>query len=388
MTERGDTGKGVFTEQCRSCGAPERHCLRCGDNGGAEESRAISDEEFSLLVSVCVWRGSASGNRDAIIFVLMRSYGFSASDIEHLEFEDWVQDQPALNVRARRTHPARDSRIVPLDGVASDLLLRWVLVRGYEPGRMFLPVSTQGRSVSGAQLSRKTVMQAIRKRGLQAGLGPLRIQDMMESTSRSVDTEQGDADTHRRVSRLKEVNVLRLSAAAKAIAASYALREGEEEPCALSALTTEELQQLRRRVAVVLLRRRIGREASDGTTSRSPLAGTVLESVKKMVAEAAADGVHENEIARVCGFNQSDVHIWSKRYRRGKTLTPWAKKMGTRERRVLEEDLLGRPYASMPQRREHLASVCGVRVSVKTLAAHAEDLGFRRIQGMWTRKGD
>ena len=378
MMEKGPSGRArVFTEGCRSRGAPEWQCLRCGRNGAFERDQVLSDEEFNLLVSVCVWRGATSGFRDAAILVLIRSYGFSPGDVENLELEDWLSKPPTLILRARNRNPPREQRAVALDGDTADLLLRWLLIRGQKPGRMFLPVETQGNGVTGERLGQRTIRMAIRKRGMQAGLGRLRLQDV-------TDTAAPSRTGPRRASRRPEPALLRLSAAARALAATYALREGEDEPCPLAALVTEELEQLRRRVSVVLFRRMIGREGPNGTTAIGP----APENIRRMIAKAVSDGAYENEIARVCGFDQSDVHAWVKRYREGGSPAQWAYKMGPRERQVLEGDLLERPYASMPQRCRHLASVCGVMVSVTTATRHAKDLGFRRVRGRWTRSSD
>jgi transposase len=55
-------------------------------------------------------------------------------------------------------------------------------------------------------------------------------------------------------------------------------------------------------------------------------------------------------------------------------------------RRLLEADLEERPAATLPQRREYLGRVAGVRVSDSTVSRMLKRLGWSRKKDGWERR--
>jgi transposase len=60
-------------------------------------------------------------------------------------------------------------------------------------------------------------------------------------------------------------------------------------------------------------------------------------------------------------------------------------KTGQDARRLLEDDLMQRPAATLSERRQFLERVCRVRVSESTLSRLLKRMGFTRKKGLWVR---
>ncbi len=60
-------------------------------------------------------------------------------------------------------------------------------------------------------------------------------------------------------------------------------------------------------------------------------------------------------------------------------------KMDEGARRLLESDMEKRPAATLPQRREYLEKVAGVRVSESTVSRMLRRMGWSRKKDRWVR---
>ena len=105
--------------------------------------------------------------------------------------------------------------------------------------------------------------------------------------------------------------------------------------------------------------------------------------LRKKIVEAKERGMPTVEVARTFGVGVSTVKRYAATAREGKPLAP-KKRPGSKPmldeagRKLLEADLEERPAATLPQRREFLTRVAGVRVSDSTVS--------RMLGGLWSRE--
>jgi transposase len=113
--------------------------------------------------------------------------------------------------------------------------------------------------------------------------------------------------------------------------------------------------------------------------------------LRKKIVEAKARGMPTVEVARLFGVGLSTVKRFHAAAREGKSLAPKKRpgskpKLDERAERLLETDLEERPAATLPQRREFLERVAGVRVSDSTVSRALKRLGWSRKKDRWVRR--
>ena len=112
--------------------------------------------------------------------------------------------------------------------------------------------------------------------------------------------------------------------------------------------------------------------------------------LRKKIVEAKQRGAPTSEVARTFGVGASTVKRYAATAREGRSLAP-KKRPGSKPKmdeaavRLLEADLRERPTATLPQRREFLSGVAGVRVSESTLSRALRRLGWSRKKDRWER---
>ena len=94
-------------------------------------------------------------------------------------------------------------------------------------------------------------------------------------------------------------------------------------------------------------------------------------------------GTPTAEVAQTFGVGPSTVKRYAAAAREGKPLAPKKRpgskpKLDEAARKLLEADLEERPTATLPQRREFLARVAGVRVSDSTVSRMLGRMGWSR----------
>ena len=114
------------------------------------------------------------------------------------------------------------------------------------------------------------------------------------------------------------------------------------------------------------------------------------EDLRKKIVEAVERGMPKIEAAKTFGVGISSVKRYVAAARAGRSLAP-KKRPGSRPkldesaRRLLEVDLQERPAATLPQRREFLRRVAGVRVSESTVSRMLRRMGWTRKKDGWVR---
>jgi transposase len=114
------------------------------------------------------------------------------------------------------------------------------------------------------------------------------------------------------------------------------------------------------------------------------------EDLRKKIVEALNRGTGKSEAARSFGVSLSSVKRYATMAQEGKPLAPKKRpgsrpKMDESARRLLESDMEKRPAATLPQRREYLRKVAGLKVSESTVSRMLRRMGWSRKKDRWVR---
>jgi len=115
------------------------------------------------------------------------------------------------------------------------------------------------------------------------------------------------------------------------------------------------------------------------------------EDLRRKIVEAVQRGMPKAEAARAFGVGVSSVKRYVTTYREGRSLVPKRRpgskpKLDEGTKRLLEADLEEHPMATLPQRREFLLRVCGVKVSDSTVSRVLGRMGWTRKKDRWERQ--
>jgi len=114
------------------------------------------------------------------------------------------------------------------------------------------------------------------------------------------------------------------------------------------------------------------------------------EDLREKIVRALHRGMGKSETARTFSVSLSSVKRYAKMADEGRPLAPKKRpgskpKVGEDAKRLLEAYLEERPTATLPERREYLRRVAGVRVSESTVSRMLKRLGWSRKKGRWER---
>ena len=112
------------------------------------------------------------------------------------------------------------------------------------------------------------------------------------------------------------------------------------------------------------------------------------EDLRKRIVEAVERGMGNSEATRTFGVSLSSVKRYVGMAREGMPLTPMKRpglhpKIDEQGKRLLQADLEERAAATLPQRREFLQRMAGVRVSDSTISRAIKRLGWSRKKDRW-----
>ena len=114
------------------------------------------------------------------------------------------------------------------------------------------------------------------------------------------------------------------------------------------------------------------------------------EDLRRKIVQAVGGGIGKSQAARTFGVSLSSVKRYIGMARDGKSLTPKKRpglrpKIDEQGRRLLEADLQERPAATLPQRRQFLERVAGVKVCDSTVSRMLKRMGWSRKKDRWVR---
>jgi transposase len=110
------------------------------------------------------------------------------------------------------------------------------------------------------------------------------------------------------------------------------------------------------------------------------------EDLRQKIVDAIQRGMSKAEAARTFGIGISTVKRYASKAQRGESLEP-AKAPGKRPKidervgKLLEEDVLERPFLTLRERCEYLEAISGVSVSRSTMCRAIARIGSTRKKG-------
>jgi DNA invertase Pin-like site-specific DNA recombinase len=132
------------------------------------------------------------------------------------------------------------------------------------------------------------------------------------------------------------------------------------------------------------------RLASQMTLEHYEAMNAYSEDLRKKIVEALRRGMGKSEAARSFGVSLSSVKRYARMAQEGRPLAPKKRpgskpKMDESARRILESDMEERPAATLPQRREYLQKIAGLKVSESTVSRMLKRMGWSRKKDRWVR---
>jgi integrase/recombinase XerD len=135
--------------------------------------RALTAGEIAALLEACAKDPSNAGVRDGALIALLRAGGLRRAEVIGLGIADYNQAAGTLVVHGKRNK----DREIPIGSGTADALADWLMVRGDEPGPLFVPVNKGGR-IEIRRMDSDAVFAALQKRAAQAGVSNLSPHDL------------------------------------------------------------------------------------------------------------------------------------------------------------------------------------------------------------------
>ncbi|RME56929.1 MAG: integrase [Deltaproteobacteria bacterium] len=139
--------------------------------------RALENDEFAALFSVCAEDRTPAGCRDGALLAVLYTTGIRRREAVMLDLGDY---DPARRELAIRRGKGGGDRVAYVSRGCARLLDPWVEMRGEAPGALFLPITRGGRIVL-RRMTDQAVMHIVRKRADQAGIAPFSPHDLRRS---------------------------------------------------------------------------------------------------------------------------------------------------------------------------------------------------------------
>jgi transposase len=110
------------------------------------------------------------------------------------------------------------------------------------------------------------------------------------------------------------------------------------------------------------------------------------EDLRRRVVSAVEGGMSKSQAARTFSVSLSSVKRYVNKAQRGESLTPKkspgsAPKLDEKARKLLEDDLQERPFASLRDRCEYIELITGLSVSRSTMCRAIARIGTTRKKG-------
>ncbi len=142
------------------------------------KGRAIKTNELKKLLKACAAEKAISGHkkspngiRDAAIFSVLYSAGLRRAELAAMKLSDYDPEESSLTIHGGK---GGKDRITYLNDSAIKALDAWIILRGDEPGPMFLPVN-KGGNIQQRQLTNQAILHIVKERAKEAGLDPATI---------------------------------------------------------------------------------------------------------------------------------------------------------------------------------------------------------------------
>ena len=127
--------------------------------------RSLSHGELAALVEACESDATHAGARDAAIIGVMYTGGLRREEVPALDVADYDPTSGELRVHGK----GDKQRQVYVNNGTGTALGDWLVVRGTEPGPLFLPV-TRGGHLQWRRMNPQTIYDMLARRAEQAGV--------------------------------------------------------------------------------------------------------------------------------------------------------------------------------------------------------------------------
>lgn len=134
--------------------------------------RALSEQEISALIDVCLNDPKLTGVRDAAMISILMA-GLRRSEVVSLDWSDF--DPKIGGLKVRRGKGLKD-RMTYLPTGACAAVLDWLAIRGDEPGPLLYPIDKAGQIIR-RRLTDQAVMFVLQKRAKLANVDPFSPHD-------------------------------------------------------------------------------------------------------------------------------------------------------------------------------------------------------------------
>ena len=129
--------------------------------------RDLSFGEIKALADVCMADASPAGVRDAAIIGVLATCGVRRAELAGIDLKDFDSESGKIIIRGGK---GNKDRIVYATNGTLDALLDWLVLRGSDPGALFVPINKGGSVQYGGHMSPQAVYKLLIKRGAQAGV--------------------------------------------------------------------------------------------------------------------------------------------------------------------------------------------------------------------------
>ena len=128
--------------------------------------RQLTADEIAALLQNCAEDPRPIGARDAAVISIMFGTGLRREEVTTLNMDDYDSEFAKLVIRGKRSK----QRTVYLVGGATVALQDWIIIRGTDPGPLFLSVNKAGKVVYGRRLTPQSIYCLLKSRAKRAGV--------------------------------------------------------------------------------------------------------------------------------------------------------------------------------------------------------------------------
>jgi site-specific recombinase XerD len=128
--------------------------------------RELSAEEIATLLQNCTEDSRVIGIRDAAIISITFGAGLRREEVTTLNLDDYDCENKKLVIRGKRSKQ-RTAYLV--DGAIA-ALSDWLVIRGRDPGPLFLAVNKGGRLIYGRRMTPQAIYHILATRAKRAGV--------------------------------------------------------------------------------------------------------------------------------------------------------------------------------------------------------------------------
>jgi integrase len=130
------------------------------------KGRALSQLEIATLMEALSSRQNPIDRRDAALIAILRGAGLRRAEVVKLELKDFSASAGSLEIQQGK---GGKDRTVYLPDVATEMVQRWIEIRGTSPGALLCPIRKNGR-IEIRPMTSDAVLKILRRRAAKVGI--------------------------------------------------------------------------------------------------------------------------------------------------------------------------------------------------------------------------